>query len=146
MTRTAVFIFLCSALLVTGLHRLNDPHHRHNQTAHDDYDDAAATKRVASFFKLAHSRVTLDSDLRATAAGLVPLYAELCASVRDCYANIMELLNDHRTELRLAADRMDRLHLVLNRVRRLVHDGEGGKGKKRRPSHKGLRRKEERTV
>jgi hypothetical protein len=96
----------------------------------------ASTKRLTSFFKLAHSRVTLESDIRATAAGLVPLYNQLCASVPDCYAGVMELLADHQTELRLATDRMDRLHLVLNRVRRLANGGD-----KLKPHHRGLWRR-----
>jgi hypothetical protein len=144
MARTAVFLFLCSALFASGLHRLqsSSKQHRHHP-APPNHTSIDTTHRVDSFFKLAHSRVTLESDIRATAAGLAPLFADLCASVRDCDAAVMELLADRRTELRMASDRIDRLHLVLNRVRRLVHEDDG---KKRGPSHRGLKRRKEREA
>ena len=139
-------ILLCSIAFTTSLHRPNASHVAEtilptlalsfNYSTPPTSDPSA--KRVTSFFKLAHSRVTPESDLRAVAKGLVPLYVQLCASVEHCESDVMELLAEHHSELRLASDRLERLHLVLNRVRRLVHD-EGGQ--KRGPHHRGLWRR-----
>ena len=153
MMRSAVFLMLCSASFVAGLYRLNESdHHRHksdtatvslpNSSVPPSSVDDAGSLRLTSFFKLAHSRITPESDLRAVAKALAPLYVQLCAEVSDCDEGVMELLTDHQNELRLAADRMDRLHLVLNRVRRLVHSDDGRKhaqhrGLWRRPLHRG---------
>lgn len=137
-TTITPLLLLFSIALSTSLHRPNITHHHVSETTLPtlalsfNYSapptDDRSTRRLTSFFKLAHSRVTLQSDLRAVAKVLLPLYVQLCASVSDCDEGVMELLADHQNELRLAADRMDRLQLVLNRVRRLYH------GK----SHRGL--------
>lgn len=163
--RTAVFL-CCFVSSACGLHRLNESdHHKHllhhttdtllptlalsfNYT-HPLPSDASA-RRLTSFFKLAHSRVTLESDIRATATALAPLYEQLCASVADCDSGVMELLADHQNELQLAADRMDRLRLVLNRVRKAVHKGGGGGRKHHHPrdrdGHRGLWRQKRRPM
>jgi len=166
--RAAVFALCCLAF-AAGLHRLNESDHPYKRPPaqfveeekppHHERDtllptlalsfnytpalpDDASARRLTSFFKLAHSRVTPESDLRATAASLVPLYVQLCVSVPDCEEGVMELLAEHQSELRLAADRLDMLQLVLHRVRKIVH--KGGGGRKKRPHHHhrgGLRRK-----
>jgi hypothetical protein len=132
-TTSSTFLLLCCAASAAGLQRPT-PHHLQNATADPERD----AQRVASFFKLAHSRVTVDSDLKATAAGLAPLFVELCASVPACETDFMDLLADRQSELRLASDRMYRLYLLFDRVRRLVDGG----GKKRKPAHRALQRKE----
>ena len=135
--RTVVLsLLLCHAAFTAGLPRL---HRHHPQNASTEAADPERdAQRVASFFKLAHSRVTVDSDLKTTAVGLAPLFVELCASVPSCEADFMDLLADRQSELRLASDRMYRLYLLFDRVRRLVDGG----GKKRKPAHRALQRKE----
>jgi hypothetical protein len=135
---TFTFFLLCCAAFTAGLPRLHR-HHLQNTNTTTTTDPERDAQRVASFFKLAHSRVTVDSDLKTTAVGLAPLFVELCASVPSCEADFMDLLADRQSELRLASDRMYRLYLTFDRVRRIVH-GEGG-GKKRHPAHRALKRK-----
>ena len=128
---TFTFLLLCCAAFTAGLPRLHR-HHLQNTNTTTTTDPERDAQRVASFFKLAHSRVTVDSDLKTTAVGLAPLFVELCASVPSCEADFMDLLADRQSELRLASDRMYRLYLTFDRVRRLVDGG----GKKRNPALK----------
>lgn len=135
--RTVGFLLLCFASFAACLLNESDHHTPDSAAIAPPLSDDASALRLTSFFKLAHSRVTLKSDIRATAVGLVPLYAQLCASVSDCDSGVTDLLADRQNELQLEVDRMDKLHLVLNRVRRLVHSDDGRK----HPQHRGLWRR-----
>ena len=103
---------------------------------------AAAERRLGAFFKLAHSRILTDgraTDIRALAAGLFPVYLQLCAVLGggdadeavNCDAAVGELFRARYNELQIEVDRMDRLHFVLVRLMRAHARWIGGGGKRK---------------
>ena len=100
----------------------------------DGPSSATAERRLAAFFKLAHSRILVDgksSDIRAISAALFPVYLQLCAHMGeegDCNALVGELFKARYNEMQIELDRMDRLHLVLLRLMR----ARGRLGKKKK--------------
>jgi hypothetical protein len=95
--------------------------------AASDALSASAERRLGAFFKLAHSRILTDgraSDIRTLAAGLLPVYLQLCQVLGgddegvDCDAAVWELFRARYNEVRIELDRLDRLHLVLVRLKR----------------------------
>jgi hypothetical protein len=96
-------------------------HHNLKLRVSYNYTADPDSKKLTSFFKLAHSRITPRCDIKTVASSLVPLYVQLCASVPDCASAVRELCAAHQNELQIEMDRMDRLHLVLHRVMRIAN-------------------------
>ena len=95
------------------------PEYHHDKHSHHHTSSTDIEKKLDAFFKLAHSRMESGADIRALAAGLLPLYIQLCTSVGDeCNAMVAELFRARYNDVQLEADRMDRLQLVLRRLAR----------------------------
>ena len=141
--RTLLHLMLCITF-ASGLLRHNGtkphPPHHHRESPHIQLafnytvsTHSTADKRLLSFFKLAHDRVTPSCDIRAVATSLSPSYTQLCASVAECGSGVKELLADHQNVLQSEWDRIDRLRMVLHRV---MKDGVKHRGLwRRRPHH-----------
>jgi hypothetical protein len=100
--------------------------------------DTPADRKLSAFFKLAHSRMDGHNDIKTLAAGLFPLYVQLCVALGDnCDSAVGEMFRARYNELQLELDIMDRLQLVLSRLMR----SRGRWGKKRPAPKQMLRRR-----
>ena len=78
------------------------------------------------------------NDIKTLAAGLFPLYVQLCVALGDnCDSAVGEMFRARYNELQLELDIMDRLQLVLSRLMR----SRGRWGKKRPAPKQMLRRR-----
>ena len=111
------------------------PHHHKHNNHHTSSADVE--RKLDAFFKLAHSRMESGADIRALAAGLLPLYIQLCVHVGDeCNSLVADLFRARYNEVQMEADRMDRLQLVLRRLAR----ARGRWGKRPMPPKAAMRR------
>ena len=75
-------------------------------------------KKLISFIKLLHSKID-SPDSKSIATHFLPIYIQLCAAVSDCDYAIGELFMSLYAEVQLELHRMDKLHHVLHRLKRL---------------------------